>query len=67
MDKSYILTHQGNGSQAGLRFSTLEEAKRAAEPGQGTLALEWAERPALPGVPRAFAATGFMIVECDAA
>jgi hypothetical protein len=67
MDKSYVLTHEGNGSQAGLRFSTLEEAKRAAELGRGNSGLEWAERPALPGIPRAFATTGFIIVECDAA
>ena len=33
MDKSYVLTHADNGSQAGLRFSTLEEAKRAAADG----------------------------------
>jgi hypothetical protein len=66
MDKSYLLTHEGNGSNAGLRFSTLEEAKCAAELGHGNSGLEWAERRALPGIPRAFVAIGFIIVECDA-
>ena len=66
MNKSYMLTHEGNGSLAGLYFATLEEAKRAAELQRGISALKWAERLELPGAPRAFTTPGFVIVECDA-
>ena len=66
MTKSYVLTHEGNGSRAGLYFATLEEAKRAAELERGGPALTWEERPNAPGISRAFATTGFTIVECDA-
>ncbi len=66
MNKSYMLTHEGNGSLAGLYFATLEEAKGAAELERGSSALKWAERLELPGAPRAFVTPGFVIVECDA-
>jgi hypothetical protein len=65
MNKSYVLTHEGNGSLAGLHFATLEEAKRAAELERGGPALKWADWPELSGAPRAFATPGFIIVECD--
>jgi hypothetical protein len=66
MDKSYLLSNEGNGSHPGMPFSTLEEAKDAAEVRGDGSALEWAERPRLPGTPRAFTTAGFIIVECDA-
>jgi len=66
MSKAYLLTHEGNGSLAGVYFATLEEAKRAAELQRGGSALKWAERPEVPGASRAFATPGFIIVECDA-
>ena len=65
MDKSYLLSNEGNGSHPGLPFSTLEEAKDAAKRRRDGSVLEWAERPALPGSPRAFTTAGFVIVECD--
>jgi hypothetical protein len=67
MTKSYLLSHEGNGSHPGLPFSTLEEAMHAAQLGRSDSVLEWAERPPLPGTPRAFTTTGFLIVECEAA
>jgi len=65
MDKSYLLSNEGNGSHPGLPFSTLEEAKDAAKLRRGGSVLEWAERAAMPGAPRAFTTAGFIIVECD--
>ena len=65
MDKSYLLSNEGNGSHPGLAFSTLEEAMDAATLRRGGHVLEWAERPPLPGSPRAFTTAGFIIVECD--
>ena len=64
MDKSYLLSNEGNGSHPGVPFSTLEEAMDAATLRRDGSLLEWAERPALPGVPRAFTTPGFIIVEC---
>jgi hypothetical protein len=66
MNKSYLLSNEGNGSHPGLPFSTLEEAMDAAKLRRvGSSILEWAERAALPGAPRAFTTPGFIIVECD--
>jgi len=65
MDKSYLLSNEGNGSHPGLSFPTLEEAMDAAELRRDGSVLKWAERPALPGAPRAFTTAGFIIVECD--
>jgi len=67
MNKSYMLTHQGNGSLAGVLFATLEEAKRAAELERGGPALKWADCPELPGASRAFTTPGFIIVVCNVA
>ena len=60
-----MLTHAQNGSRAGAYFATLKEAKRAAELERGGSALKWVERPDTPGMSRAFATAGFLIVECD--
>jgi hypothetical protein len=66
MKKSYMVTHEGNGSRAGLYFATLDEAKRAVEATQGGSGLKWMERAEAPGTSRTFVAAGFVIVECDA-
>ena len=65
MDKSYLLSNEGNGSHPGLPFATLEAAMNAAELRRDGSHLEWAERAVLPGAPRAFTTPGFIIIECD--